>query len=86
VVDGGHGDGGGALICGTAGVCPEGDYCLITEGGVVILDAGNKPTYKCTPFPATCGSSPSCSCISGTEPTCMCVESSAGFTVTCEFP
>jgi hypothetical protein len=52
----------------------------------VILDASNTPTYRCVAYPATCGAAPSCKCLATSQPTCGCVESSAGFTVTCDFP
>jgi hypothetical protein len=65
--------------------CTTGEYCLVSEGGVVILDGGG-PTYKCTKYPVTCTNGVSCQCLSAGQAACKCTESSAGYTVTCMFP
>jgi len=85
-MEGGELEGGGGFACGPVLTCFAGEYCLITEGGVVILDASNAPTYKCNKLPATCTSGASCQCVTQVQPTCSCTDMSGGPVVTCQFP
>jgi hypothetical protein len=71
---------GGMFPCG-AGFCALGmQYCERDTS-----DVGNQPSsFSCHPLPATCGSTPSCACLSGVPCGGICMGSQNGaFEVTC---
>ena len=73
----------GYFACGW-GFCPiNGTYCARTEGGPV----GSPGSYSCAPLPSGCGTSPTCSCLSGQTCGSSCTgTASTGFTLTCYVP
>jgi hypothetical protein len=71
--------------CGDVGPCdPATSYCLIFEGGAVLPDGGGAIHYYCNAYPAPCGGTPSCQCLSNAA--CICDQGNGGFTVTCQAP
>jgi len=62
--DGGpFGDGGAAgYPCGDT-TCAAGDVCVVSQGGVVMLDGGANTTYACDPYPLACQTVAACSCV-----------------------
>ena len=82
---GGLPDAGSVLECGTAGVCTGDTYCRIDEG-LHLLDGGLGTQYTCVAYPSTCTNTPTCKCITTVTAGCLCAQTTAGFTVTCQFP
>ncbi|MFT3837466.1 MAG: Kazal-type serine protease inhibitor domain-containing protein [Myxococcaceae bacterium] len=73
----------GYFSCGWAFCAEASSYCTKTLGGA----AGNPGSYSCDPFPSTCGTSPSCQCLSGQTCGGMCTgDVNNGLTLTCLTP
>jgi hypothetical protein len=73
----------GTFSCGYHFCQLSTSYCENVVGGV----AGNPGQHTCTPYPAGCGSTPSCACLSGQMCGGMCSGSAdAGLSVTCQVP
>ncbi len=73
----------GYFGCGSGFCLLSSTYCQATVGGAV----GNPGSYSCELFPSGCGSSPSCSCLSGQTCGGSCQgTASSGLRLTCYAP
>jgi hypothetical protein len=73
----------GMFACGST-FCAKGtQYCEAMVGGAV----SNPGSYACHSFPAACGATPTCSCLTGAATCGNCTMSAAGdLTTSCLFP
>ena len=72
---------GGNTAAGNCGILtcnPNTEYCHETSGGAV----GNPNSYSCVPLPSSCGSAPTCACVSGTACSANCTQAGSGLVTT----
>ena len=77
-------DGGTLFPCGNPmTTCNSGtQYCHLQDIGPQPADGGFSGTSMCDPYPGTCGTTPSCSCIPKLT-MCTCSDNAGEITVNC---